>query len=385
MRSRVVHKGRRSARFVLVALLLVAASGLNRAQAQEAPTTAPVGPNVNSFGFTVRPYSQEGTPPRDALEYQLPAGQTTNDRISVANLTDQPKTFFLYPSDAYNTSSGGLALRLKTDPAQDAGGWVTLPVASYTIPPKSAALVPITVNVPADATPGDHTAGIVAEEQIAATTAKQSGGIQPIHRVGTRMYVRVEGPVTPQLQVTQVAVSHDDPILPIVGSGSASVTYTVANTGNIRLRLDEIKVQVNGPLGYTAKSFTQANDPPGTLPEELLPGNTVVYSQAMGALPPLFLLSATVSVKAEDPLQQAPVSASANVWFWVVPWLLVAVVVLAILVFFGRRWWRRRRPAASDGDADPDDSDDPDDGSGTATLESEPAGVSAGGDPSDVP
>jgi hypothetical protein len=345
--------GRRSASAVLGVLLVMTVAAVG-AHAQEPPSTGPVGPNVNSFGFTVRPYADPGALPRDAIELLLPAGQIAYDKISVANLTDQPKRFFLYAADSYNTSAGGLALHLRTDPAQDAGSWIKLPVDSYTIPPKSAALVPIVVTLPADATPGDHGAGIVAEEQVSPTTESQTGGLQPIHRVGTRVFVRVEGPVTPAATVTQMSVAHSDPLIPFIGSGSAKVTYTIANTGNVRLHLTQITVKISGPLGWTVKSFTTKDEPLGTLPQELLPGATVTFTQSMGAVPPFILLSASVSVQAQDPTGQTPLKASGNIWFWVVPWLLVALIVVAILGRVGWRWWKRRPPADTGADG-PDD------------------------------
>src|SRR4051812_48830414 len=198
------------------------------AGAEDPPPVKPDG--GTSFGFTVRPYAEAGSQPRAALEYQVEPGQVVTDRVAVVNGTDKPKTFYLYAADAYNTSgSGGYALRMRDEARKDAGGWVTLPAPKVTIPGHNAALVPLQVAVPADAEPGDHGAGIIAEEVVARPKASQSGaGVSYVHRVAARAYIRVAGPVHPKLQISSIQVSDDKPLLPgITGKGGAVITYTV--------------------------------------------------------------------------------------------------------------------------------------------------------------
>ena len=234
MRTRTIGPAVNVARLLLLCVAVTALIGVQPSGAQDEVPTQPVGPNSNSFGFTVRPWAEEGSVPRDALEYQLPAGQTVVDQVTIANLTDQEKSFHLYPADAYTTDSGGLALRQLGDAAVDAASWLELPVAQYTIPARSAALVPVTLAIPPDATPGDHMAGIVAEEIVAPTTTAESGGLQPIHRVAARVYLRVDGPTSAELHVSDISVTHDDPLVPFVAGGSdTSVTYTITNRGNV--------------------------------------------------------------------------------------------------------------------------------------------------------
>lgn len=377
MRSRtsdVVRVGLAAMVALALALVLMPV-GIAPAGAQDAPTTQPVGPNANSFGFTVRPYSDASSTPRDDLEYQLAAGQGLVDKVSIANLTDQPKTFYLYPADAYNTPSGGYALRLKTDPLQDAGAWITLPVPTYTIPAKSAAIVPISVNVAADATPGDHAAGIVAEEVVDRQTTAESGGLQPIHRVGTRVYVRVAGDTTARLQVTDISVVHKDPLLPW-GDGSGAVTYTIKNTGNVRVSLDSVKTRVQSVVGFTTKTVTRTSDSDNGLAAVLLPGNSVVYAEDIGTVAPLVLMKADVSVQATEIGSDNPVRVSSSQLFWDVPWLLIALLVLLAGAIVA---WRllRRRPA---GESDPGDAPPGGDGPASPGTEaSQPVAVSSGG------
>jgi hypothetical protein len=308
-----------------------------------------VGPNSNSFGFTVRPFVEENSVPRDFLDYQMPAGQSLVDQVTVANLTDDEKTFYLYPADAYDTASGGFALRQRTDPQEDAGTWIKLPVTTYTIPPRSAALVPVELSVPPDATPGDHVAGVVAEEVVAPTTTKDSGGLQQIHRVAARVYVRVAGPAAAQLQVSQIAVNQGGLRWPLLASSNdVTVTYTITNTGNVRVSLNSVKIEVSALFGVSLKSFTAAGDSRGALPPELLPKSRIVLTQHVGSVKPLIRLTARVSVEGTDPVSNSPVRASASNQFWAVPWAIVALLVAGLLAWWVRRRRRRDRQPSSD-------------------------------------
>jgi hypothetical protein len=333
-------------------LVVVMSLGLHPAAAQDPGPTQPVGPNSNSFGFTVRPFVEEGSVPRDSLDYQLPAGHTLVDQVTVSNLTDKEKSFYLYPADAYSTSSGGFALRKQAEPAVDAGSWLTLPVTRYDIPARSAALIPVTLSIPPNAEPGDHAAGVIAEEIVAPTTAAENGGLQPIHRVATRVYIRVEGPTSAELHVSKITVNHRDPLIPYVGGNSAtSVTYTIENRGNVRVALDSVKVKVSALFGYTVREITHDAESTETIPAQLLPGSEVVLTQRVGSIPALGPLTASVSVKGTDPVAEKDVHASASVRFWIIPWLLI--LVLAVLLTVGVLWRRRRREGDATSDRDP--------------------------------
>ena len=344
-RSRLAHLA-----VLATAVLGLLAGSAGLASAAPPPKVTPDG--GTSFGFTVRPYAQPGSQPRAALEYEVEAGQTITDRVAVVNGTDKPMRFYLYAADAYNTSgSGGYALRLRTEKVSDAGGWVTLPAPQVTIPGHNAALVPLQITVPRDAEPGDHAAGIVAEEVVARPKANSPGaGVSYVHRVATRVYIRVAGPVHPRLQVSKIDIHHTQPLLqPITGHGGATITYTIRNSGNVRLTIKQVKLQVNGLFGRSLKTVVTDKRKKGSgLADDLLPGNSIDFRAKMTSLPPLGMVTAKVTAKAEDPVIHKPLTVSRSSSFLIIPWLwILLIIIVTVLIVLGRRRRRRRAAAAA--------------------------------------
>ena len=368
---------------VVVALAMAVLVAVPPAAGAAAPASSPAPSSTPdssaAFGFTVRPYAEAGSQPRDSLDYQLAAGQTIADKVEVINGTAQTKTFHFYPADAYNASGGGFALRLRTDRQTDAAAWVTVANDQLSIPAKTGAIVALRITVPADAEPGDHTAGIVAEEILPPETVQHGTGFQTLERVATRVYIRVAGPIAPSLQVRRITVKHQDAAFPYLsGRDTAAVTFTVVNSGNVRIAFKKMSVKIAGPLGLLASTHTLVNRGGGlaTLPTEVLPGNSVTFRARFDDIAPLVLMSATVSVVGADPVLNKPITVSETSWFWLVPWLLlaaVAVVILVVLLAWRRRRGRRgRTPAGPGGTRQP-----PGDGGGKARA-AEPGLVAAG-------
>jgi hypothetical protein len=389
-RIRRTHLIRALASILTGALLITATVSLTAGAADAPPAETPAN---TSFGFTVRPYAEAGSQARVSLDYQLAAGQTIIDKVEVVNGTPQAKSFYFYPAGAYNASGGGFALHLRTDRAVDAASWITLANDQYTIPAGTAAIVPIKISVPANAEPGDHTAGIVAEEILPAQTVTHGAGFQTIQRVATRVYIRVAGPIAAAMQVRRVSVVKQASLLPYVaGKNTANVTFTVVNSGNVRLSLQKMSVEISGPLGLLGNTVSIANrrGHAAELPSEILPGNSVTFRARFASIPPLGLMTAKVSVNASDPVLHKPLVVSGSTWFWLIPWLLVALFVILVVLLV--LWWRRRRgrraraenvpgpdrgPKANDPSDGPMGSDGPDD-LVVAGAASGQTGVSAG-------
>jgi hypothetical protein len=199
--------------------------------------------------------------------------------------------------------------------------------------------------VPADATPGDHTAAVVAEEIFPPTSLDHGAGVVAVHRVGARLYARVEGPIHPALQLDRLTVTHRQPLVPYVtGQGSTTITFTVANTGNSRVRLDDIDFSLTGFFGREVRraSLTRGTGDGSqstSLPDQIIPGSKITLTRTLHGLPPFEELTAAVTVKGQDSLLNQAIATSRAQTFWVIPWWLLAVLAAAL----GYRGWRRRR------------------------------------------
>jgi hypothetical protein len=258
-------------------------------------------------------------------------GDTVRDAISIVNRSTTPITLRVYASDAFTTATGGLDLLPAAQKPVDLGSWITLDQDSVTLTSQQTVVVPFTVRVPDDATPGDHTAGIVTS----LVTANSGAAVQLDRRLGARYYLRVNGSLAPALAVSNVHVSYAASLNP-ASSGSATVTYTVANTGNVRLTARQ-SVRVSGPFGVLAHSRAIADLP------ELLPGNSLTRSVVVHGVWPATHLTAKVTLRpSATGVSAATSSARASTWGWPIGQLVILVVVLLLA---GGYWWLRRRRA----------------------------------------
>lgn len=324
-------------------LLAAIATGivlLGAAPAPPAPTPgASSAPPAVAWG--VAPSSAKGPNGRPAFTYKLDPGATLTDYVAVTNHSTRPLTLNLYASDAFTTADGGFDLLAGGQQPTDVGAWVRLTHRSVTIPSTSRLNVPFTLTVPDNATPGDHAGGVVAS--LATTTADAQGNQVAVdHRVGARIYLRVTGELQPALTVKNLQVRHSGSLNPLSG-GTLTVTFTVQNTGNVRLT-GQPTLNAAGPFGLGRRSVEAAALP------EILPGGELSTTVRMAGVPPLFRLttSTVVAPAAVDDqvLDPPPKGNPVQVTVWAVPWpQLVLLVLLAfavwVLIVARRRWVRK--------------------------------------------
>ena len=239
--------------------------------------------------FSIFPTTVSGQLPRTYFQPVLAAGQTYQDSATVINQTADTATFNIYATDATDTRTGGFALARRTAPKVGMGAWVQLPVSQVTLTGKSYEQIPFSIIVPPNATPGDHAGGIVIEETKGTTTKHGSVAITVLQAVGVRIYGRVQGKLTPALTVTKLSVNPHATFGSEFGGPTAStVTFTVSNTGNVRLA-SKATVSVDPLFGSSAGTRT-VNIP------ELLPDNSATFTVPFKSVIPFGFLTATVHV-----------------------------------------------------------------------------------------
>ncbi len=190
--------------------------------------------------------------------------------------------------------------------------------------------------MPQDATPGDHAAGIVASY----ATPAASGGTSIVqeNRVGTRIYLRVDGPLSPGLGGVRGAVAGYNGTLNPVGAGSGFAGFDIVNTGNTRLSAQPV-VHITGPFGIDFGTVQLAPV------RNIVPGGTAHVTGLVPGVAPLLLMFADISatplpgdgLAATDPL---PAAATASAIAWAVPWMLLLIVAvvagIVVLIVFLR-------------------------------------------------
>jgi hypothetical protein len=196
---------------------------------------------------------------------------------------------------------------------------------------------PITLTVPANATPGDHVGGVVAS----VSEALQGGKFAREDRVGVAMYLRVAGPLHPALSVESASTNGFHGTANPFGGGSTTVSYTVHNTGNVRLSGNQ-EVTVTGLFGIPLATVR-----PATL-QQVLPGDSVrVVAHLTGVFPagPLDVhVKVTPAEVPGSPHLTVPLAAGAyTVSMWATPWSQLGLLILLVAAAFGVRWWLRGR------------------------------------------
>jgi hypothetical protein len=313
-----------------------------RSAAQHLPVKAPPGPTGKGATWGLGPASRKKLDGRPDFKYFVTAGAVLHDHVAIENLSKKPLTLNLYARDATNGPGGQLGLQPRSAKPIDAGAWITIQLpkgaAKVRIPARSVAIVPFVVNVPPNASPGDHTGGIISSLDAKVTT-KKGPHINPIleQRVAVAVAIRVSGPVHARLAVEGLGGSYSGTLNP-AGKGTATLTYRVVNVGNVNLGAHQ-QVSVHGWFGST-EQVAAANVP------VLLPGNSATIKLHVPQVFPEVLMSAHVVLTPLVPSGDVDPGLSAaegSAHFFAIPWALLIILVLVVVAVVIRVRQRRSR------------------------------------------
>ena len=315
------------------------------AAATPSPTPSPPKPSVPSSpndahengSWWVQPAPTPGSSAAARQYFILEGrpGTTLQDGLAVSNYTDHPITYYVYGADGYNTPRDGqFALRDHGYPMTGVGSWVRTAFPTITVPARTSTVVPISIAIPANASPGDHVGGVSGMD-TAVESVQQQGNVQVgIKRVvAARLYVHVDGPAVGGLTVTQLKVTGSAPFPAYVSDSDGTVTASVTNSGNL-LESPKAHLRATGIFGTLIDRTVQ-------LPQ-ILPGQSIDFSQVWKNMPPFEI--GTLHLDVTDDSASPAVTSTAALSVTLIPWLtllVAALVVLALLV--GLVFWRRRK------------------------------------------
>ncbi|MFD7441917.1 WxL protein peptidoglycan domain-containing protein [Streptomyces sp. NPDC059909] len=291
--------------------------------------------------FGVQPSAARKPDARPNFSYGATPGAVVKDHIAVFNYGNKPLTLRVYAGDAFTTADGGFDLFAADHKPTDVGSWVRLGKNVLSVPRRSHVIVPFTMTVPRTATPGDHTGGIVASLSAVRTDGKGSN-VAVDQRVGARIYLRISGELKPQLAVEDLRTTYHGTANPF-DAGSATVTYTVRNTGNVRLAARQA-VHVRDAFGGEAEVAKVRGI------AELLPGAALRITTSADGVLPAVRDTTTVTVDPEpvrgDVRHRILPRVTRTAAFAAVPWalLIVLLVVAVALTLYLVRRRRRRGP-----------------------------------------
>lgn len=291
-----------------------------------APAAAAPEPAVT---WSVSPADADGPDGTAWIEQEADPGQAIQEHLAVRNLGEIPATFRLSAADGYFTEAGRFTMLQAGETSVAAGTWIDLP-AEVSVEAGGTAVIPFTVTVPENATPGDHAAGVAASVVSEGTTAEGARvGVES--RVGIRVITRVSGELAPSLALSGLAADYTTSWNPFA-PGRMSVSYTAENTGNVQLA---VRDRVGG-------AETERGD--------MLPGDRRDLVADAYAQWPLGPVEVEVVLDGEiggaDDAGAGPAPERATIVVWAVPWpqlmLLVGILLIVAAVLLGRRRGQRK-------------------------------------------
>ncbi|NDO91518.1 DUF916 domain-containing protein [Cellulosimicrobium cellulans] len=306
------------------------------AAAGPAPASGLVRDGEETITWSVTPADADGPDGRRWVDLTVDPGQTVEDHLAVTNFGKTPATFALKSADGYLTANGRFNMLPSDRESRDAGTWFTIQ-ETVDVGPEETVVVPYTITIPENATPGDHPAGIAASITTAGSDEGTSVGVES--RVGFRVTTRVTGEVQPVLAVENVKASYAPSWNPFA-AGDLTVSYDVANDGNVRLGA-EGQVATSALFGAVVDGVTA--EPLG----EVLPGGSLRSEVGFDDVWPLGPVSTTITVTpttVADDVVDAPLQpVTVTVTTWAVPWPQLLLVAIVVVLVIGIRDDRRRR------------------------------------------
>ena len=288
------------------------------------------------------------------------AGGVIRDAVAVLNDSRTPVTLTVYPADAVQNGSSTFQLSLENRKPTAAGSWFTLnghPRLHITVPGSRAAasggnipgrvVIPLEGRIPLNAIPGDHAAAIVAELDAHARNAK-GADITLQQRLGVAVYIHLTGQLVSRVSISGLKAQWNEPGNAL-GTSKFRVSYTVANTGNVRLNVSTLintKRWFVGPIQSYPNELTN-----------IFPGSRITVTQTVSGVfgfGPWHTTATAFGTPVETAVTLTTVPASQSVDLWPVPWILIAIIVGIVLFLYlswrlYKRWRKRRERRASEG------------------------------------
>ena len=299
---------------------------------------------VASTTWSLQPADADGPDGRVSLRHVLEGGATVSDHLALTNYGDRAARFAVYASDGVVTQDGLFDLLTGDEEPTGGGAWTTVLPGEVgqarergvvvEVAADSTVVLPVRIDVPTTATPGDHPAGVVAE-----LVRGGDDRVGVASRVGVRMHLRVAGDVVGRLEPEVVAVSYRPSWNPFA-RGRLVVEVDVANTGNVRLGSRE-DLTASGPWRLAPAGASGEH-------REVLPGQSSTTVLEVPVVPLVRTwgdVVVTPVVVGEDEVDVALEPGSASLVVWTMPWAQLALVLALVGAVLGARAHRRRTAA----------------------------------------
>ncbi len=263
------------ARWGRATLLLTLAIGLLGPVAAMA-----AGPGETLGGIGVAPGATNPSNPLTKA-YFIPTiapGGTYSSFVIVTNTAKAATQVSLYVVATTTGATSGAVYLGANSSKTGAAAWVSLTEATAVVPADGIIHVPFKIDVPKNASPGDHLVGIAIQPVPPATPTPSPGsaplGVTTITRSVMAILIQVPGKAAFTMSIAKAM------IVPLPATHTASVLITLGDTG-LLLGKPHLTVTLTGPDKYK-KTVPSAGCKPATQfcgqLDTILPGTTIPYA-----------------------------------------------------------------------------------------------------------
>lgn len=211
--------------------------------------------------------------------------------------------------------------------------WIT-PPAALTLQPKQIKTLPITINVPTNASPGGHY-GVI---RFSAVPPELKGtGVSLSASLGALVLLTVSGNIQHKLAIQQLAVEQNNKPGHLFQNMPVTLVTKIKNTGNVHEEptgVITVKDFFGRAVGGININSAQRN---------VLPGSTRMFSQAFDKTVygnRHFFGRYTATMKLTYAKNQTLTS---SVSFWIIPYKLIFIIIILLIAgFFFIRYLIRR-------------------------------------------
>ncbi|MEZ4087401.1 MAG: LysM peptidoglycan-binding domain-containing protein [Candidatus Gracilibacteria bacterium] len=204
-----------------------------------------------------------GPPHERQFNFEVQPGESIESSIIVRNLGRDDITVATYSADGTNSSQGTFALTSKSHEQKFLGTWVTFESPQTTIKAQDEVVIPFTLTIPANATPGNYGGGIAVEASSAELKGddelSQAGAVSTSARIYIRTFVSVPGEAINDYSWEKFTFNGKS------DNNRSQFHFSFKNNGN-SIAIVEPKITLSGipPLEKSELTLPQITLQPGT-------------------------------------------------------------------------------------------------------------------------
>lgn len=264
------------------------------------------------------------------LTLSVDPGQTINTEIKLRDVANGPLIVSGQVNDFVAAGEDGTPKILLDEEAEadnpySLRRWVA-PLPELRLEPGELQDLPVTINVPANASPGGYY-GVVRFTARAPEVEGQ--GVSLSASLGTLILVQVKGDAKQSMEIEEFAVSKDDKIGKLFTAAPLDFIVRAKNTGNVHLQPTG-QIIIKDTFGKTVAGVNVNLDKSNVLPSSIRRFEAPLDKSVIGKkmLFGRYTAELTMTYGADGKTMTEKIS------FWVIPYKLILGLVLALVIGF---------------------------------------------------